>query len=59
MNIRAAAKDTTLPRGGGEEGLDPVYVRKGQVVEYSVHGMYRQKEIWGEEGNEFRPERCA
>ncbi|OAL45722.1 putative cytochrome P450 family protein [Pyrenochaeta sp. DS3sAY3a] len=57
INVRAAAKDTTLPRGGGEKGLDPVYVRKGQMIMYSVHATHRLKEYWGDDANEFKPAR--
>jgi len=57
LNVRAAAKDTTLPRGGGEQGLDPVYVRKGQMIIYSIHTTHRLKEYWGEDANDFKPQR--
>jgi cytochrome P450 len=29
MNERVALKDTTLPRGGGEDGSKPIFVREG------------------------------
>ncbi|KAF2190084.1 putative cytochrome P450 family protein [Zopfia rhizophila CBS 207.26] len=57
LNVRAATKDTTLPRGGGEQGLDPVYVRKGQMIMYSIHVTHRLKEYWGEDANDFKPQR--
>ena len=37
--------------------MAPVYVRKGQEVNYIVHVMHRRKDIWGEDAHEFRPER--
>lgn len=35
-NGRAALRDTTLPTGGGPDGKSPIFVKKGQSVEYSV-----------------------
>lgn len=57
INSRQAVRDTTLPRGGGVDGLSPVYIKKGQEVNYFVHVMHRRKDIWGEDAAEFRPER--
>ena len=30
INLREAKCDTSLPRGGGEDGLEPVDIRKGE-----------------------------
>ncbi len=57
FNGRRATRDTTLPRGGGPDGLSPVYVRRGQEIGYSVHLMHRRKTLWGADANEFKPER--
>ena len=57
LNSRRATKDTTLPRGGGPDGSSPIYIRKGQEVNYLVHVMHRRKDIWGSDAHEFRPER--
>ncbi|KAK6460241.1 cytochrome P450 [Scheffersomyces coipomensis] len=57
QNYRVATKDTTLPRGGGEKGMDPVYVRKGQTVLYSVYSTHRLPEYYGKDADDFRPER--
>ena len=57
INVRQAVRDTTLPRGGGPDGLSPVYIKKGQEVNYFVHIMHRRRDIWGEDAAEFRPER--
>lgn len=35
-NNRLALRDTTLPFGGGPDGKSPLYIRKGQAIEYSV-----------------------
>ena len=56
-NLRFATKDTTIPVGGGADGKAPVFVKKGQQVEYSVHVLHRRKELWGQDADEFRPER--
>ncbi|PKX99701.1 putative cytochrome P450 family protein [Aspergillus campestris IBT 28561] len=56
-NRRTAVRDTTLPRGGGPDGSRPVYIRAGQQVLYSVFAMHRRVDLWGEDANEFRPER--
>jgi cytochrome P450 len=57
VNMRQALRDTTLPRGGGEDGSSPIFVPKGRIVDYSVHVMHRLKELWGEDADEFKPER--
>jgi cytochrome P450 len=57
LDGRRALKDTTIPTGGGPNGTSPIYVRKGQQVDYSVHVMHRRKDLWGEDADEFRPDR--
>lgn len=59
FNRRQAARDTTLPRGGGPDGESPVYLKKGNAVVYSVHVMHRRKDLWGEDAEEFKPERWS
>ena len=54
---RRALKDTTLPTGGGPNGDKPVHVRKGVQVDYSVYVIHRRKDLWGEDADEFRPDR--
>lgn len=56
-NSRRAVRNTTLPRGGGEDGTSPIYIRAGEEVVYNVHIMHRREDIWGDDANEFRPER--
>lgn len=56
-NLRVATKATTLPRGGGNHGESPVFLPKGAHVILSIFGCHRQKSIYGEDANEFRPER--
>jgi cytochrome P450 len=59
FNTRTAVTDTTLPRGGGDDGLQPIFVRKGQVIAYTVHVLHRRKDIWGVDADEFIPSRWA
>ncbi|TID18758.1 cytochrome P450 [Venturia nashicola] len=57
VNVRHCFKDTTLPRGGGPAGEDPIYVRAGEQVVYSMHVIHRSEHLWGPDANDFRPER--
>ncbi|KAI1463534.1 cytochrome P450 [Daldinia caldariorum] len=56
-NSRMANKDTVLPVGGGPDGKSPLFVKKHHVVTYSTFVMHRRKEFFGEDAEEFRPER--
>ena len=56
-NSREAVEDTTLPRGGGEDGKSPIFIKKGQLVVWNVYTMHRRKDYYGEDADEFRPER--
>ena len=56
-NSRSAVADTTLPRGGGPDGNDPVFVAKGTGIAYSVYVTHRQPELWGPDADQFKPER--
>lgn len=57
LNSRVAARDTTLPIGGGADGKSPVAVRKGQTVMMCVYAMQRRTDLWGDDAEVFRPER--
>ncbi|TGO72423.1 hypothetical protein BELL_0456g00040 [Botrytis elliptica] len=54
---RVAIRDTVLPRGGGPDETSPVMVKKGTLVQYSSYGLHRRKDIYGEDADQFRPER--
>ncbi|CAG9997249.1 hypothetical protein V2G26_018436 [Clonostachys chloroleuca] len=56
-NSRMANKDTVIPVGGGPDGKSPLFVAKNHVVTYSTFVMHRRKEFFGEDADEFRPER--
>lgn len=58
-NFRRAAKDTTIPRGGGPTGDSPVFVRKGTDIYYTVFSTHRMPEYYGKDYDVFRPERWA
>ena len=57
LNSRIAARDTTLPTGGGPDGKSPIPVRKGQTINLCVYATQRREDLWGEDVVEFRPER--
>ncbi|GKT62676.1 cytochrome P450 [Colletotrichum tofieldiae] len=54
---RGAARDTTLPVGGGPDGKSPVFIPKGTSVRWSSFRLHRRKDLYGEDADEFRPER--
>lgn len=58
-NFRTAARETTLPRGGGKDGLSPILIRKGQIVAYTIYSTQRDPAIYGEDAMEFKPERWS
>jgi cytochrome P450 len=57
LNSRRATKDTSLPYGGGPDGQSPIFVRKGEEVNYSVYAMHRRKDLWGPDADVFNPDR--
>jgi cytochrome P450 len=56
-NSRRTTRITTLPRGGGPDGLSPVLLPANTEVNYSIHVMHRRRDLWGEDAEEFKPER--
>lgn len=57
LNSREAVVDTVLPLGGGRDGKSPVFIPKGQLVTWNLYAMHRRKDYYGEDAEEFRPER--
>ena len=57
VNARTAVVDTVLPVGGGEDGKSPLFIAKGEIVQWSVFAMHRRKDLYGEDAEEFKPER--
>ncbi|KAK4442278.1 cytochrome P450 [Podospora aff. communis PSN243] len=56
-NTREAICDTILPVGGGDDGKSPIFVKAGTPVLYNVYAMHRRKDIYGEDADEFNPDR--
>ena len=56
-NSRVANMDTMLPKGGGIDGSDPIFVPKGTMVSFSIFQLHRRKDLWGMDADLFRPER--
>ena len=56
-SLRAAARDTTLPMGGGPDGNSPIALAKGTTVLVPLYCLHRREEHWGPDAEVFRPER--
>ena len=54
---RTALQDTILPRGGGSDSATPIFVPKGTVVALNTYGLNHSRENWGEDVEQFRPNR--
>ncbi|GAB7341205.1 hypothetical protein MBLNU457_7492t1 [Dothideomycetes sp. NU457] len=54
---RQSNKDTVLPRGGGKDGMSPLFVPKGTKIAESLWHTSTRRDLWGEDAEEFRPER--
>lgn len=57
VNTRTAHQTTVLPVGGGSDGQSPVLVRRGENIAYCVYAMHRRKDLYGQDAEDFRPER--
>ncbi|KAH8820366.1 cytochrome P450 alkane hydroxylase-like protein [Xylogone sp. PMI_703] len=56
-NGRVAIRDTVLPEGGGPDHSQPIALRKGEAVMFSIYVSQRRHDLWGEDADEFKPER--
>jgi cytochrome P450 monooxygenase len=54
---RVAVRDTTLPVGGGPDHKNPVFIPKGTAVVMGTWAIHHDKDIWGDDVQEFKPER--
>lgn len=57
--MRVAVQDTSLPRGGGADGLSPIGIPKGTTIYYSPLYLQRQEHLYppGADHLSFKPER--
>ena len=46
FNVRLALHDTTLPVGGGPDGLQPIGIRKDTPIGYSTLFMQRRRDLY-------------
>ena len=56
-NARVSLKDLILPVGGGSDGQSPVFVPAGTEIKWHLSALHQRKDLWGEDADEFRPER--
>ncbi|KAI9642244.1 hypothetical protein NHQ30_009046 [Ciborinia camelliae] len=54
---RTCHHDTMLPAGGGPSGESPILLLKGSSVVLNIHVLHRERSYWGDDADEFRPER--
>lgn len=52
-NVRISLKDTTLPRGGGTDGMQPIGILKGTPIGYSTLAMQRRDDIYPPPSEKF------
>jgi cytochrome P450 len=57
INARTANVDTTIPRGGGKDAKSPVFIPKGSEVAWNTWSMHRRKDYFGDDAEDFVPER--
>lgn len=57
FNSRRALRDSTLPTGGGPDGQSPIFIPQGTEVNFSTHVLHRRRDLWGEDADDFVPER--
>lgn len=57
INNRTCISDTILPSGGGTDGQSPVFVKKGTRVLLGFQARHYDKDVWGPDAEDFRPER--
>lgn len=58
-NSRVALRDTVLPTGGGKDGKSSILVYVNTTVAFHVVALHRRQDLWGEDAEEFKPERWA
>lgn len=53
FNVRLALKDTTLPRGGGPDGTQPIAILKDTIIAYSTLVMQRREDLYPPVSEDF------
>ncbi|KAG6988843.1 cytochrome P450 52A13 [Physcia stellaris] len=53
INLRTSLRDTTLPTGGGSDGLQPVGVLKDTIIVYSALYMQRRADLYPPPSSQF------
>ncbi|PNP47752.1 hypothetical protein THARTR1_10437 [Trichoderma harzianum] len=56
---KVAIRDTILPVGGGPDGKSPLFLEKGTDIILNLWGLHHDKDIWGDDVDQFKPERFA
>ncbi|KAL9604216.1 MAG: hypothetical protein Q9219_000614 [cf. Caloplaca sp. 3 TL-2023] len=55
--LRIAICDGVLPKGGGSTGEEPIYIRRGTLVDIRTNVLHRDTAFWGPDAAVFRPDR--
>ncbi|KAF2454425.1 cytochrome P450 alkane hydroxylase-like protein [Lineolata rhizophorae] len=54
---RLSLRDTLLPHGGGPKGTEPIFVPKGTRILVNWAALHMDRDYWGDDVEEWRPER--
>lgn len=57
LNDRISLRDTTLPRGGGDDRSNPIFVPKGTQILIPTYALGQRPDLWDYDADRFRPER--
>ena len=57
VNFRIVTRITTLLTGGDSDGTSPALIRRDVPVIYNVYALHRRTDLYGEDSENFRPER--
>ena len=55
--IRLCLQDCILPCGGGDTGVEPIFVQSGTLIDTHISIIHRDPAFWGPDAEIFRPER--